>query len=133
MRLFSSAVLCLLFLSALACATTNRRRGVVEPERSHDLTHSEMAGAGYYRAFDAIRGLRPGELPATAPSGFLQLQHVIAVFVDHSVHDAGVPSLYELPVAGVCRILFLHGAEARLRYGRDRAIVVETVVQGPCD
>lgn len=96
------------------------------------LTRVEVEQAGFATAFDAIQVLRPAEFPAAAPSASALVVPGAAVFIDSSSRDVGLVSLRQFAVAGVCRVLFLHGADARLRYGVEHAIVVQTVTGQDC-
>ena len=135
MTILSRAVISVVALATSSACTRSamaRRPADWRGEQGRGLTRTEMERAGFATTFDAIQALRPGELPATPPSSTAQVIPAAAVFVDASGHDVGLVSLHQFPVAGVCRVEFLHGAEARLRYGVGRAIVVHTVTGENC-
>lgn len=136
MKTLSRALLNILAIAnGIACShsITEHRQPKWHGAERHSLTRAEMEQAGFATTFDAIQMLRSWELPASAPSATAQVIPAAAVFIDASARDVGLVSLHQLPVAGVCRVLFLHGADARLRYGVERAIVIQTVTRQNCE
>lgn len=133
MRNFAlTALLLVVVLDGTACAPIPQNQQLGD-HGTRILTRAEMESTGFAGALDAIEALRPGELPPIAPSQLATLQRVPAVFIDRSSRDIGLAALAEVPVTTVCRIRFLSGADALLRYGLKRAIVVQTVNGGDCN
>lgn len=85
-----------------------------------------MRGA-YGSALEAIRSLRSDEVARLSTDGF-----GAAVYLDGSLFDVGLSALANVPVEVICEIKFLHGPEAELRFGHQRAIVVTTSANGIC-
>lgn len=119
--------LCLACAPSIVSSAPAATTATVESRQRHRLSHEEILKSGHQSTLQAIRLLRPAEV-----SGGTLGMGALAVFMDGSSIDVGLSALAEVPVEVVCEVRFLHGPEAEIRFGRQRAIVVSTSADGGC-
>jgi hypothetical protein len=127
MRSSRLAVLAVLLLYMVACASTSAQRRTSGRREARVLSAEEIRTASASNLYDVIRSHRPEWLIKRGQTS-INLEGDIVVYVDN-VALGGPESLKSIDVQSVQVVRFLNASEAQMRYGVGHmhgAIVVTT-------